>query len=171
MEFRQVLSQFGFNKSAESLNLSGRANFYQVAASYDDLDYFFRSELTQTNTKASPIPDISSYYIAAGYHYYPFQSYISFANTKSDYTSPINEIPIGVAPQLDALAFAYQSSSQFPLASSKSLTIGTRWDWRSNIALKAEVTWTQFQKDNKAVFTADTENKMPLYQLALEWVF
>ncbi len=174
-QLSMALQQFGFIQSANSLNSDGSAEFYQLAASYENLDYFFRSELTKTLTEASTIPDIDSYYVAAGYHYYPFSSYLSFAKSKSTYVSPVNEIPIGLSPQLDGLAYAYRSASQFPFDSTSSITLGTRWDWKSNIALKAEITWTETLVSKRAIFAplngAKFNTKTPLYQLALEWVF
>lgn len=170
-----ALSQLGFTQSANSLNSDGTAEFYQVSASYENLDYFFRTELTQTITDAATIPDIDSYYVTAGYHHYPFSSYLTYAKSQSSYVSPVNEIPIGLSPQLDGLAFAYQSASQFPFDSSASISLGTRWDWKANIALKAEITWTETQVSKGAIFEplngAKFNTKTPLYQLALEWVF
>jgi hypothetical protein len=173
--FSNVLNQFGFTQSAESLSTNGSVEFYQVAASYDNLDYFFRSEITKTRTEAPTIPDIDSYYIDAVYNYYTNLSYVSLAKSQSLYESSIDEIPIGIDPQLDALAFGYKNFSQLPFDSSKSITLGTRWDWKANLALKAEITWTEQQIGKGASFApiGGTEfgQTTPLYQLALEWVF
>ena len=175
-EFSSVLNQFGFTQSAESLNPNGSVDFYQISASYENLDYFFRAEATQNLAQRSPIPDIRGYFLAAGYNYYPFVSYISFGENRSEYGSTANEIPIGINPQLDALAFGYQSIfSSLPGFSSKSFTVGTRWDFKSNLALKAEVTWTEVAEDSDANFVVldktNFDRKAALYQLALEWVF
>lgn len=175
-DFGDILGQFGFSQSAESLDPNGRIEFYHLAASYENLDYFFRAEATKVDAESSTIPDINSYFVSAGYNYYPFLSYISFAKNKSTYDNPVNEIPIGFDPQLDALAFGYQAVfDALPVLSSHSITLGTRWDWKANLALKAEITWIEADQDSNANFIVldDTQfdKKAPLYQLALEWVF
>lgn len=175
-EFSSILQQFGFSQSAESLNPDGRVDFYQISASYENVNYFLRAEATQTNTESSAIPDINAYFVALGYNYYPFLSYVSFGKNESTYPKSVNEIPIGLDPGFDALAFGYQNVfNSLPSLSSKSITLGTRWDWKTNLALKAEVTWTQVPKVSSANFvvmdSAKFDRKSRLYQLALEWVF
>lgn len=175
-QFSNVLNQFGFTKSAETFDPDGRINFYQVAASYENLNYFFRTEVTKTQTQSSAIPDIDGYFFAAGYNHYPFSSYVSFGKNTSTYGAPANEIPIGFDPQLDALSFDYQAEFKaLPVISSQSITLGTRWDWKANVALKAEVTWIEAEQNSNANFVilddVEFDRKAPLYQLALEWVF
>jgi hypothetical protein len=179
-EFSSVLGQFGFIQSAESLNSDGKAEFYQIAASYDSLDYFFRTEVTQVDTRSAVIPNTRSYFVTAGYNHYPFLSYVSFAKNKTTYGAPAAEIPVGFDPQLDALASGYQSVfDALPLLDSQSITLGTRWDFKSNLALKVEVTLIKANQDsignNNSSFVvldeANFDKKAPLYQLALEWVF
>jgi hypothetical protein len=175
-EFSNVLNQFGFTQNAEALSADGEAEFYQIAANYDNLDYFFRTEVTQVNTQSSVVPNIDGYFIAAGYNYYPFLSYVSFGKNKTTYGTPTDEIPVGLDPQLDALASSYQGIfERLPLFNSQSITLGTRWDFNSNLALKAEITFikaNQGSNDNFMVLDeVKFDKKAPLYQLALEWVF
>ena len=175
-ELSHVLDELGFTQTANSLSSDGQIEFYQVAASYENMNYFFRLEMTEMHTESSTIPDIDGFFMAAGYHYYPFLSYVSFAKNSSSYGLPIHEIPIGSDPQLDVLAATYQNvMSQLPFDSSQSITLGTRWDIKANFALKAEVTWTDADVDSSATFfilnDAEFDNKAPLYQLALEWIF
>jgi hypothetical protein len=175
-EFSSILNQFGFTQSTESLNPDGRAEFYQISASYDNLDYFFRTEVTQVHVQSAVVPNINGYFVAAGYNFYPFSSYVSFAKNKSKYGAPVNEIPIGFDPQLDALASGYQSIFKaLPLFNSQSITLGTRWDFKSNLALKGEVTFISASEDRDDNFIVLDESKFdkkaPLYQLALDWVF
>jgi hypothetical protein len=175
-EFSSILNQFGFTQSTESLNPDGRAEFYQISASYDNLDYFFRTEVTQAHVQSIVVPNINGYFVAAGYNFYPFSSYVSFAKNKSTYAAPVNEIPVGVDPQLDALAFGYQSIFKaLPVFNSQSITLGTRWDFKSNLALKAEVTFIRASEDSDDNFIVLDESKFDkkalLYQLALDWVF
>lgn len=175
-EFSIVLNQFGFTKSAESLDPDGRTEFYQLSASYENIDYFLRGEMTQVHVQSYAIPNINGYFVAAGYNYYPFLSYVSFGKHKSSYGNPVNEIPLGISSQLDALSFGYQTAfNTLPILSSQSISLGTRWDWKANLALKAEITWVKAEPGSSANFVILDESKFdrkaPLYQLALEWVF
>jgi hypothetical protein len=175
-EFSKVLNQLGFTQSAKSLNPNGKAEFYQISASYDNLDYFFRTEVTQINAQSSVVPNIDGYFVAAGYNYYPFLTYVSFAKNKTTYGEPTYEIPVGFDPQLDMLASGYQIIfNELPLFNSQSIALGTRWDFKPNLALKAEVTLIKANRNSNDNFIALDEakfdKKAPLYQLALEWVF
>ena len=175
-EFGRILNEFGFTKTADSLSPDGQIEFYQVGASYENVDYFFRSEVTQNHTQSPALPDVNSFFVAAGYNYSSFVSYVSFAKSNSTHVAPINEIPIGIDPQLDALALGYQTIfEELPFDSSQSITLGTRWDIKANLALKAEVTWIKLEEGSGANFhilnRAEFDRKVALYQLAVEWVF
>ncbi|WP_158972518.1 hypothetical protein [Paraglaciecola sp. L3A3] len=176
LDFAGILEQFGFYQNAEFLNPNGKIDFYQLAASYDNLDYFFRAEATRTLGESAVIPDVDSYFVVVGYNYYPFLSYLSFGKSSSSYEEPVNEIPVGIDPQLDGLALGYQTIfNSLPALSSESITLGTRWDWKTNLAFKAEVTWVKGALGTSSQFIVLDEGKFdgkaPLYQLALEWVF
>ncbi len=174
-EFRNILDFSGFTQSAESLSADGEIEFFQIGASYENLDYFVRTEITNIKAESLVVPTIDSFFIAAGYNFFPYTSYISYGKTNSSYGDPINEIPLGINDQLNALSFGYDLVfSQLPYDSSESITIGTRWDWKSNIAIKVEATWIQTEQGstaNFAVLNPEFDRKAPLYQLALEWVF
>ncbi len=174
--FGAQLRQLGFTQSADSLCLDGLSEFYQISVNYENLNYFILTEFTQVTAEFLIAPKMDSYFVSAGYNFYPFTSYISVANNRSEYGQPATDIPIGVAPELDALAFGYQAIfGQLSLDSSTAVTLGTRWDWKSNIAFKAEVTFIEGDSNDRAFFNIkDTQNfdrEATLYQLAMEWVF
>lgn len=174
-DFRNNLDLFGFTESAESLSPNGEIEFFQVGASYETLDYFLRSEITGIRAESNVVPNINSFFVSAGYNYFPYTSYISYGKTNSRYGDPVNEIPVGVNPQLDGLSAGFDFIvSQLPFDSSESITIGTRFDWLTNLAIKAEVTWIIAEQGSTANFSAlndDFDRQAPLYQLAVEWVF
>ena len=173
--FRNVLDLSGFTESAESLNPDGEIEFFQIGASYENLDYFVRTEVTKIKAESLVVPTIDSFFIAAGYNFFPYTSYISYGKTNSRYGEPVNEIPLGINDQLNALSFGYDLVfNQLAYDTSESITIGTRWDLKSNIAIKVEATWIQTEQGstaNFAVLNPEFDRKAPLYQLALEWVF
>ncbi|WP_339770624.1 hypothetical protein [uncultured Paraglaciecola sp.] len=174
-DFSSLLSMSGFTQSADSLSLKGAGRFYQVSAFYEDVDYFFRTELIRIDTELFLAPVTDAYFVSGGFNFYPFSVYVSISRDINRYSKPVNEIPIGFNAQLDQLAFGYQQAfSEFDDNSSISYTTGIRWDWKGNVALKAEATLLKQREGNQGLFSnpnADFDGKAMLYQVALEWVF
>jgi len=173
--FSVILAQFGFSQSAESLKTEGLTEVFQLSANYENVNYFVRAEVNRIQADFVFVPDSDGYFLSTGYHYYPFSSYISYSKNKAQYDEPANEIPLGLNPLLDTLAFSYQAIfSQLPVDSSEAFTLGTRWDLQPGLALKAEVSLIKGQDDDRAFFTVNNpefDRKALLYLLALEWVF
>jgi hypothetical protein len=174
-EFSELLRDSGFAASAQWLEPNGLIRFYQLSANYDNLNYFFRSEIAKMVGESGPVPDIDSFYISIGYNFSPFTAYISYSERDVYYDHPANEIPYGIAPQLDALASAYESViSGFPDDKTAGTKIGLRWDWQYNLALKGEVTFVDADKVSNDFAVKDLgsfDGHAILYQLGLEWVF
>lgn len=174
--FQTILSQQGFIESADSLKSDGKASFYQVSINYENINYFFRSEFTKVNADFLIVPDMESAFISIGYNFHDYVAYLSFAKTDHQYGEPANDIPVGVAPQLDILAQGYQAAfNSLADDSSKSISIGTRWDYKTNLAFKAEITRILGEDDIRSFFNIENnqafDRKATLYQLAAEWVF
>ncbi|WP_158768318.1 hypothetical protein [Paraglaciecola sp. L1A13] len=174
-DFTSLLRMSGFVQSADSLSMSGKGKFSQVSAFYEDLDYFFQTEMMQINTELFLAPDTSAYFISGGMNFYPISVYVSFSRDTNRYSKPSAEIPLGVNAQLDQLAYGYQQVfSQVGDNSSVSYTAGARWDWKENVALKAEATLLKQREGNQDLFNnikGGFDGKAMLYQVALEWVF
>lgn len=174
-QFSGLLAQFGFNQSAESLATAGLTEVFQLSANYENLNYFVRTEFNRIQADFAFVPDTDGYFISAGYNYFPFTSYISYSTNKTHYDQPANDIPIGLSPQLDALAFGYQAIfEQLPIDSSEAFTLGTRWDLTAGLALKGEVSLIKGNDADRAYFTINDpsfDKQAVLYLLALEWVF
>lgn len=173
--FVEVLNQFGFSQSAETLNPDGLIRFYQLSANYENLDYFVRSEVAKMVGESGPVPDIESFYISAGYNFFPYTIYISYGERDVHYDHPANTIPYGVSPELNILAATYESVlAGFPDDKSQGTKIGLRWDWSYNVAIKGEVTYVHADKVSNDFALKDLGNfdgSAVLYQLGLEWVF
>jgi hypothetical protein len=178
-EFEQLslaLDQAGFSKNAESLRFNGEAQGYQANINYDTLDYFFAAEWMKIESDLIAVPQVDAAYVTAGYNFYPFQIHLTYSVSNSTNNTVDNMIPVGVAPQLDQLYYAYdQVLSARALYSLDSLSLGLRWDFRRNMSMKAEVTFLDGKKDEDAFFSDITDpnfdRQATLYQLAVEWVF
>lgn len=120
--------------------------------------------------------DIDSFYISAGYNFYPYTVYISYGRKDLHFEHLANEIPFGVSPELDLLAATYLGILDlFPDDESKGTKIGIRWDWQYNVALKAEMTFVEandaISNDYAVRDLGGFDGHAVLYQFGLEWVF
>ncbi|WP_158768323.1 hypothetical protein [Paraglaciecola sp. L1A13] len=175
-QLSELLDQLGFSNNANWLNPNGPFQFYQLSANYEDLDYFVRSEAAKIAGESGLIPDVNSYYISAGYNFYPYTAYISYSVRDVKYRHIPNEIPYGVSDQLDVLAATYDLAlSQFLDEKTNGSKIGIRWDWRSNVALKAEITLvradSKVSNDSALQDLGNFDGRAVLYQLGIDWVF
>lgn len=130
--------------------------------------------------------EIDTYYITGGYvlssipvtlHLTYGHSDVSFEDFPDEMNQALSNTPQD-SPIYAALAQSvYGLNTIMASRSTNSLdtwTIGARWDIRPKIALKADVTFLQGDKNEAAMFQ-DIEDgfdrKAQLYQVALEWVF
>ena len=158
------------------LNANGPIKFYQFSINYDNLDYFVRSEVTQFKGEKGLVSDIESFYISAGYNFYPYTVYVSYSKKNLHFDHPDNEIPVGISPDLDILAATYIAFTEaFADDKSVGIKIGTRWDWSPNLALKAEVTFVEATEEISNEYAVKDlggfDGRAVLYQLGIEWVF
>jgi hypothetical protein len=175
-EFGQQLSQLGFNESAQSIATKGGGGLYQASIHYENLDYFLLAEFSKLDSDIFITPNTSTRFVSAGYNFFPFVGYVSYAKNINRYAPAETEIPQGVNPQLDALALAYQQVFQTLVDdSSTSLTLGVRWDVLSNLALKVETSVIRADAGSRGFLLSQpngaSDGKGHLHRAAIEWVF
>lgn len=171
-----ALRQFGFNNSASALEVDGLATFAKIGVAYETFDFFVRTEWTQIDSKVHFIPKVSAAYISAGYYFSDILMHATYATSDAQYKTFPNEIPFGIDPQLDALAFGYeQVVNTLPLDALDSFTLGARYDYSTSIAIKAEIAFLDPEEGARGFFNAvpsdSNDRQSTLYQLAIEWVF
>lgn len=174
--FASILETAGFAENAKAFQFDGKATGYQASINYDTLDYFLAAEWVKLSSTLLVVPELDAYYVTAGYNFHPFQVHLTLATSKSNDDVPENQIPLGVAPQLDQLSFVYdQITNNLPQYNLDSLTLGARWDFRHNMAAKAEITWLKGVEGENSFFSDITDpnfdRKATLYQVGLEWFF
>lgn len=171
-----TLRQLGFVDSALSLQIDGVATFAKLGLAYETFDYYFRTELTQIDSKVHFVPKVNAAYLSVGYHFSDVLLHATYATSSAKYNEFPNEIPIGLNPQLDGLAFGYQQVVNFlPVDALDSVTIGTRYDYSTNIALKLELSFLNAKEGDRGFFDEIPNDSgvrhSTLYQVAVEWVF
>jgi hypothetical protein len=172
--FALTLGQLGFEKSAQSLNTQGDVKSIQAGITYDNLDYFARIELMRVTGDIPFVPKSTGGYVTLGYYFHPFTAHLTYATNNSNSPSPVDEIPIGFNPQLDQLAYGYKDIFNSLRDTNKdSITLGIKWDWKTNVALKMDVTLFDCELPTSTIlFESTTKNvRTNLMQVGLEWVF
>ena len=147
-------------------------DFFQVGLSYDNLNFFLRGEFISTTPENNVVAEVNSFYTTIGYNYFPYTTYLSYAKAHVSNNLPDNTIPLGINSTLDTVSFQLDAILDgLTLFDSSSITLGTRWDWKPNLAMKAEVTWIREETDLPNQTTNISDQFTPLYQLSLEWIF
>jgi hypothetical protein len=142
----QAMNALGFNELVSNLSFDGdTGEFFGLSASYDNFDYFISAEATTTIVTNSFSNDTDAYYITAGARYGKWTPSITYERLKKSdevkYQDQINAIglsplPAEVAAQFIGLATGLQLSE---LSDYNIVTLSTRYDYDTNIAIKAEL--------------------------------
>ena len=174
-DFRTILQSAGYSMSADSLSPEGKVEVLTAGLSYHNFDYFVEAEVMKLVGEPSAFPDMLSAYLTTGIYGPPMTYHVTVATSTASYPDPINEIPLGLAPELDYLSTTYESIfDQFYRDSLNSLAIGIRYDFNAHFAIKGDVSLLRGKDQKRAFFevkNANFDNSATLYQVALEWVF
>ncbi len=175
-QFAEVLSASGFEQSAASLGPDGDTDFYQFSAEYDSLTYFLRAEWIDIDFTSDFLQDTHSYYLTYGYYFKTLTTLITYSQRKINAVSPVDEIPLGLSEELDQLALGYQAIFATTNEDKiESWAFSLRWDFMSDLALKAEYKQVETDSAFSTALLIDSgttfDQKTNLVLFALEWVF
>ena len=182
---QNALELTGFNNSAHSLDGDGRAHFYEIALSYDNFDHFIKAEWTRAETELDLAPSVEGYYLTAGHLMNDWTLHFTYAasayaNVKAQQElQPFRNQP--GHPLAELSNGYYQIFDSVPNGSLDSYTLGARWDFRLNMALKAEASYLHETQPRSGFFGTrfttgvpeDLDKKLDatLLQVGWEWVF
>lgn len=172
-----ALDQAGFADLATFFTINGSTEAYIFGLTYDSLDWVLSAEYVDVASTITILAGIENYYFTVGRYFGEYQFLVTYAKANQELTFFENTIPPGVDPRLDQLYFGIeQVISQFPTDELNSVTLTGRWDFRPNMAFKAEVSFLNGYNGKSSMFElkADAEGfdrKAVLYQFGVEWVF
>ena len=173
--FREVLRGANYDVSADALSPQGEVEVLTAGVGYHSFDYFAEAEVLKLTGEPTAFPDMISAYVTTGIYSPPMTYHLTLATSAVSYDKPFNEIPLGLAPDLDQLSTAYDSVFQrFQRDSLNSLAVGVRYDVNANIAVKGDISLLRGQGHQRSFFDVNNEqfdNAATLYQVAVEWVF
>lgn len=174
----RTLTRLGFSRSAATLESAGRTSALQSALAYDGLRYFARAEYIHLSSDFAVVPDTHSRYVTLGINLPPVTLHITAASSDVSYDTIRHDIPLGLDPGLDSLATSFDRvRAILPSDDLTSLSLGARWELSSNLALKAEATRLDGERNQRSFFEIDAgesdafDRKAMLYAVAVEWVF
>lgn len=173
--FLQGLRAAGFDSIAEQFDINDRAGSFLLGASYDTLSWYVSGEWMKVSSDIDVLANLESFYVSYGYYLDEVLLHLTYASSRQSLNTIDNVIPVGVSPELDQLYFAVeQLNSFFPTDDLDTWTLGARWDVKTNIALKAELSLLDGKEGRTSFYEVKDNNfdrNATLYQVAVEWIF
>jgi len=134
------LAQAGFDavRPGDSRFKDQRVQFYSAGFVYDDGSLLLMGEYTGYSwTGETYLPDVTGSYLTAGWHFGKVMPHLTFSKTRSDedtiYDFP--SFPISADAAIDPVNDFLMTSLN---TDQETWTIGVRWDFKPNVAFKAE---------------------------------
>lgn len=126
--------------------------FQEIGLQYDDGKVVVMAERVKRSTKNVQVNDGTAWYVAGGYRFGSVMPYVMLSEYEQTNT--------------------YRSTSNPP--KSKGLAVGARYDFASNLALKAE--WAQYKNNSNYIFTdavsaSVADKKINVMSVALDFIF
>jgi hypothetical protein len=126
-----------------------RVNFGSVGVNWDNPDYFIMGEFGKRTSDSKAIGNSTSWYISGGTHIDKFTPYITFANYHNDsgatdYSDANNVFNLGLGATVNRITSAILQGNAMD---QNTITLGIRYDFMSNFALKAQ--WDHIQTSTK----------------------
>lgn len=175
-QLQNILKSYNFDNTAKDIEIKGNVDIYQFSAAYETLDYFALTEATLITGDSKLIADIESYNLTLGLFHNNFTYYTSASKLRTTNPSITNEVPQGISPQLNFLNETVNKLINGRLNEDVDIvSIGIRWDIKSNLAFKAEVDMLKGKEGQRSTFSRIDEdnfnNYATLYLFSVDWLF
>lgn len=170
------LQNAGFEKSANAISTKSDGHYGHLALRYQDLHKFWVTEWMKISTDLMWAPKVDSIYTTFGWYLDDITIYFACATLDNKVRTVELDIPFGVSPQLDFLRGAVQNIVENPpIDELDSFSIGIRWDFTQDMAIKSDITWLDGKQNQRSLFSIKDEiifdRDAVLYSIAWEWVF
>jgi len=123
--------------------------FSSVGANWDNSDYFVMGEFGKRTSKTKAISDVTTWYISGGARIKKFTPYITYSNYHNDsgasYNGDSNNVfNLGLGANVNQIVTAILQRNEMD---QHTFTLGARYDFMSNLAIKAQ--WDHIQTTTK----------------------
>jgi hypothetical protein len=158
---------------ADGLALDGKlATFSGVGIGYDRDNWIGSAEFTVKRLR-SFISDTSSWHVTAGHRFGTWTPYVMLSGVRVDDPNVVNTVPT-TSPQLAGLSGAVSALLASQNTAQKDKALGVRWDFRKNLALKAQIDHIT-PDGGKGMFNAAAagfgKESVNVYAVNLDFVF
>jgi hypothetical protein len=163
-----LLEGFGAVAASEALAVSGkRSHFYSAGMAYDGGPLQLQLMLSRTRQESAIFEHSRAGYLIGGYRFGELTPFAGYSWARS---SP-KQLATGLGAAMDAVVASIMADSH---TDQHSFFAGMRWDFRRNMALKAQV--DAIRGSPQSIFPtrwekADYNGRMNIYSLALDFVF
>lgn len=156
-----------------------RFDVYTIGARHDAGDWFVMGEWARSDSRTF-ISDSRGWYVSGGYRYGALTPYLTLARVQvTSNTSDPGLSLAGLPPPLAGQAAGLNATLNEMLGSAaqqKSLSLGTRWDFTRNMALKAQYDYMDFDSGSPGILTNTQPGFRPggsvsLFSVTLDFVF
>jgi len=168
------LSAAGANAAARAIGLTDTTSrFYSLGAVYDRGPLQVQAMLSQTDHQSYIYQNTRAGYLIAGYRFGEFTPFTGYSWSKSksrQLSSGLPDLPF-FAPLNAGLAGALARVH----TDQHTYTVGTRWDFRQNMALKAQLDCIRGKPESIFLYPSSNpesfNGKLNVFSLSLDFVF
>ena len=172
-----ALQDAGFGEVATQFDSGSSAHALLWGISYNTISWYASSEWMRISSDIGFLDTVEGYYFSAGVYVDALLFHATFASSKQSAPLINNSIPLGESEQSDALYMQVLRLNDFvPKNTLDSFTLGVRWDFKTKMALKAEVSLLLGESGSSSLLTTNPNSNSDgrnatLSQVSLEWVF
>ncbi|REL35266.1 porin [Thalassotalea euphylliae] len=112
--------------------------FAEFGIQIDYNNWLFIGEYTHVEYDSMPLKNEKSLYVTGGYRFDNLLVHLTYGQDENEVNNTINQLPFGIAPELDGLSAVTERVFRFREQDSSYYTLGARWDFHSSAALKVE---------------------------------
>jgi len=169
-DFRNTGTPSGI-ETAEALGMQGtHANYYSIGVVYDHAPFMLQFMLGRLNYELKAIQDQDSGMFLASYRLGNLKPFVGYSRTLS-HAENLSSGASGSGGVLDARLAALLAESA---ANQHTYTLGVRWDFRRDMALKAQLDMIRGKPDSLYTFRNEApgwDGRTNVFSLTLDFVF
>lgn len=151
---------------------STTSTFYSMGAVYDDGPLMLHGTINHIRHRTGLFQNSHAGYVLAGYRIGKTTPYAGISWVKSSYKNNSTGLPSGVG--FDLLNGGFDSLMRATSMNQKTWTLGTRWDFRPDMALKLQWDAIRGKPESRFLFSkpsASWNGKTNVFSLNLDFIF
>lgn len=160
---------------ARSLSLTDTTSrFYSLGAIYDRGPLLVQAMLSQIEHESRIYQNTQAGYLVTGYRLGEFTPFVAYSWSKSKTKQLVSGLPEDGGGPLSQLNASLAGAQTRVHTDQHTYTLGSRWDFRRNMALKAQLDFIRGKPESVFLYPITTpgyDGKMNVYSLVLDFVF